>query len=310
MLLLYILKRLHVLAGAAAALALVLSHAAPAQPPRVQVGAYGIRAALAQMPSNPAYRLQIYSKATPHLPAAQDWTLRYRFFVPLLPTSPTWDHRRGTIYQWGDVDFDGYGSNGTYKLSDYSFNQIVPELVLGSVLDANDADYKPSWSQVATWRIEAQYYWHNATTSTSYAQTGNVVKVNPGDEITTTIRYTAGTGTIVASIADDNIAGSVGASSITIARPFPNDPSLFRSWADFFTKAATVSRTSYVLCTPALDVETDYLDQQTMCGLLPFTLSEISIPGVNSTPSAFGIQQLNGFTCTQPVVALKFSAAK
>jgi len=144
MLLLYILKRVHVLAGAAAALALVLSHAAPAQPPRIQVRSYGIRAALAQTPSNPAYRLQIYSKATPQLPAAQDWTLRYRFFVPHLPTSPTWDYRRGTIYQWGDVDFDGYGSNGTYKLSDYSFNQIVPELVLGSVLDANDEHYKPS----------------------------------------------------------------------------------------------------------------------------------------------------------------------
>lgn len=178
------------------------------------------------------------------------------------------------------------------------------------MLDANDRDYKPSWSQISTWRIEAQYYWHNATTSASYAQTGNVVKVNPGDEITSTVRYTAGAGTIVASIADNNIAGSAGVSAITIARPFPNDPSLFKSWADFFTKAAAASRTSYVLSTPALDVETDYLDQQTMCGLLPFTLSEISIPGVDSTPSAFGIQQLNGFTCTQPVVALKSSTAK
>jgi len=29
-----------------------------------------------------------------------------------------------------------------------------------------------------------RYYWHNATTSTSFAQTGNVVKVNPGDMMT------------------------------------------------------------------------------------------------------------------------------
>jgi hypothetical protein len=309
MLPLHIVRRMQVPAGAPVALALVLSLAAPPQP-RLPVGAHGIRATMARTPPNPAYRLQVYSKTTPELPATHDWTLRYRFFVPPLPTSSTWDYRRGTVYQWGDVDFDAYGSSGPYKLSDYLFNQIAPQLVLGSVLDANDADYKPSWSQVSTWRIEAQYFWCNATTSTSYAQTGSVVKVNPGDEITTTIRYIAETGTIVANIVDNNISSSSGASSITITRPFPNDPSLFKSWADFFKKAAAASRTPYVLSTPALDVETDYLDQQTMCGLLPFTVSEISIPGVDSTPSAFGIQQLNGFTCIQPLVALRLSAAK
>jgi hypothetical protein len=309
MLPLHIVRRMQVPAGPPVALVLVLSLAAPPQP-RLSVGAHGIRATMTRTPSNPAYRLQVYSKTTPKLPATQDWTLRYRFFVPPLPTSSTWDYRRGTVYQWGDVDFDGYGSSGPYKVSDYLFNQIVPQLALGSVLDANDANYKPSWSQVSTWRIEAQYYWRNATTSTSYAQTGSVVKVNPGDEITTTIRYIAETGTIVASIVDNNISSSSGASSITITRPFPNDPSLFKSWADFFKKAAAASRTSYVLSTPALDVETDHLDQQTMCGLLPFTVSEISIPGVDSTPSAFGIQQLNGFTCIQTLVALRLSPAK
>ncbi len=65
-----------------------------------------------------------------------------------------------------------------------------------------------------------------------------------------------------------------------------------------------------LLTEPVLDVETDYLDQQTVCGLLPFTISEISIPGVDSTPSAFAIQQPKGFTCRQPLVALRFSAAK
>jgi hypothetical protein len=290
-----ILKRIHILAGATAALAVILSHSVPALP---------------QSSSNPAYRLQIYSKTPSQLPAAKDWTLRYRFVVPPLPTSPTWDYQRGTVYQWGDVDFDAYGSNGAHKLSNYVFNQIVPQLFLGSALDASDADYKPSWSQISTWRIEAQYYWRNGTTSTSYAQTGNVVKANPGNEITTTIHFTVSTGTIVASIVDNNIAGPAGESSITIPRPFPNDPSLFESWTDFFTKAAAASQTPYVLSTPALDIETYFLDQQSMCGLLPFTLTEISIPGVDSTPSAFGSQQLNGFTCTQPVVAFKFSTPK
>jgi hypothetical protein len=85
---------------------------------------------------------------------------------------------------------------------------------------------------------------------------------------------------------------------------------LFNSWADFFTKAAAAARTSYILSTPVLDVETDYVDQQTVCGLLPFTLSEISIPGIESTPSAFAIQQPNGFNCRQPLIAVRFSATR
>lgn len=32
------------------------------------------------------------------------------------------------------ADFDGYRSRGSYRLSDYQFNQIVPQVVLGNVL--------------------------------------------------------------------------------------------------------------------------------------------------------------------------------
>ena len=257
-------------------------------------------------PSNPAYRLQVYSKAAPQLPATQDWTLEYEFIVPPLPTPRTWNYKVGTVYQWGDVDFDSYGSKGKYKLSDYQFNQIVPQLILGNVLDGNNAGFAPAWHQRDTWGIQAQYYWHNATTATSYAQAGSIINVNPGDEITTTINFNARTGTIVTSIADKSLSGSVGVSTITIARPFPNDPSLFASWSDFFNRAATASKSSYVMSTPAADVETDFVDQPTMCGLLPFRLRRISIPGVASTPSAFSIQQPNGLTCAQPLAKLDF----
>ena len=257
-------------------------------------------------PSNPAFRLQVYSKAAPQLPATQDWTLEYEFIVPPLPTPRTWNYKVGTVYQWGDVDFDSYGSKGKYKLSDYQFNQIVPQLILGNVLDGNNAGFAPAWHQRDTWGIQAQYYWYNATTATSYAQAGSIVNVNPGDEITTTINFNARTGTIVASIADKSLSGSVGVSTITIARPFPNDPSLFASWSDFFNRAATASKSSYVMSTPAADVETDFVDQPTMCGLLPFRLRRISIPGVASTPAAFSIQQPNGLTCAQPLAKLDF----
>lgn len=255
---------------------------------------------------NPAYRLQVYSKTPPQLPVGQDWTVEYQFAVPPLPISPTWNYKVGTVYQWGDVDFDGYGSAGPYRLSEYRFNQIVPQLILGSVLDSNDANYKPAWSQRSSWAIQAQYYWYNAKTSTSYAQTGNIVSVHPGDEIATAIRYEERTGTVTASIADKSTPGPTGVSSIAIARPFPNEPSLFRSWKEFFTKAAVASKTTYVLSTPAADVETDFLDEQTICGLLPFKLSRISMPGVVSAPSSFGTQQMNGFRCAQPVVSFEF----
>lgn len=73
---------------------------------------------------------------------------------------------------------------------------------------------------------------------------------------------------------------------------------------DTWTRRA--SKTSYVLSTPVVDVETDCLDQQTMCGLLPLTLGKIAIPRITLTPSALSIQQHGGFTCTQPVVKFSF----
>lgn len=104
------------------------------------------------------YRLQVYSTTPPRLPASGDWGLEYQFTVPPLPRSATWDPKRETVYQWGDVDFDAYGSGGAFKISHYQFNQIVPELFIGSVLARSDAKYKPSWEQRSTWGIEAQYY--------------------------------------------------------------------------------------------------------------------------------------------------------
>lgn len=153
--------------------------------------------------------------------------------------------------------------------------------------------------------IEAHYFWENGKTLTPYAQTGKVIGVNPGDQLTTIIRFDAKAGTIVASIEDENIPGA-GLSAITIVQPIPNEPSLFKSWTDFFQKATAASRVPYVNGTTQLDVETDYLDQQTMCGLLPFTVTKIVMPGVPSTPTAFSTAQLGGFTCKGPLVKLDF----
>jgi len=94
--------------------------------------------------------------------------------------------------------------------------------------------------------------------------------------------------------------------SAAVLRPFPNEPWLFKSWTDFFQKATAASRVPYVNVTTQLDVETDYLDQQTMCGLLPFTVTKIVMPGVPCIPSAFSTAQLGGFICKGPVANFDF----
>lgn len=54
-------------------------------------------------------------------------------------------------------------------------------------------------------------------------------------------------------------------------------------------QSAAASKTSNVLSTPVVDVETDCLDEQAVCGL-PLTLGKIAIPGITHTPSAFSVQ--------------------
>lgn len=58
--------------------------------------------------------------------------------------------------------------------------------------------------------------------------------------------------------------------------------------------------------TMQLDVETYYLDQDTMCGLLPFTVGWIAMPGVPSKGSSFASAELGGFSCREPVVKFEF----
>jgi len=107
MLPLYILKRIRVLAGASAAVASILSL-------RDSCGA-GSNDVKSSLPFASSFQGNFETARHAKLDS------RYRFVVPSLPTSSTWDYRRGTVYQWGDVDFDSYGSRGTYKLSDYSY---------------------------------------------------------------------------------------------------------------------------------------------------------------------------------------------
>ena len=101
----------------------------------------------------------------------------------------------------GDVDFDAYNAArewGTVAPG-YRFNQIVPQLMSGWCLAANDEGYNPRHVIYDHWVIQAQYYWQRAAGhpgGASRAACGPVVRVEPGDIITTTIEYNAAAGGI------------------------------------------------------------------------------------------------------------------
>ncbi|HEY2514728.1 MAG TPA: hypothetical protein VGI39_27875 [Polyangiaceae bacterium] len=227
-----------------------------------------------------------------------DWQLQYEYSVPPLPCAPTWNLNGSTFYVWGDVDFDTYGSSGAYPLSSYQFNQIVPQLMIGTALSGNDASYAPSWQLFDHWVIQAQYFWMNAD-GNFYAQTGPVVSVKPGDRISTVIHYSAATGGI-----DVSIASEEGGSYITIPQPFPNEATAFASWKDFFQRAAAQS--GQILGRPQLNVETHFIDTPTLCSALPWTVEQIAFPNVPATASSFVTSTYGDFACGSALTNLDF----
>ena len=74
-----------------------------------------------QVTVSPAYRVQVYSKVAPRLSPAQNWSLRYQFTVAALPALATWNYNVGTIYEWGGMYLDAYGSAGPFPISHYRF---------------------------------------------------------------------------------------------------------------------------------------------------------------------------------------------
>lgn len=228
-----------------------------------------------------------------------DWTIQYKFIVPPVPIK-TWSPTVNVFYVWGDIDFDQYGQEGNFSLSGYKFNQIVPQAFIGRVLSGNDANYIPSWSNLTGWAIQAQYFWQKD--SKPYAQTGSIVSVTPGELVTTTIQYSAASGAIVASIASNN-----GTSTITIPRPFPNEPALFSSWRDFFQRAQAKTGTNYVWSQPVMNIEPGGgADKQTICTLLPFDVRYVSLPGLAANASSYAMSLDSGLPCSTTPVTLAF----
>eukprot|EP00929_Paragymnodinium_shiwhaense_P076880 TRINITY_DN39579_c0_g1_i2.p1 TRINITY_DN39579_c0_g1~~TRINITY_DN39579_c0_g1_i2.p1 ORF type:complete len:495 (-),score=72.23 TRINITY_DN39579_c0_g1_i2:407-1891(-) len=244
-----------------------------------------------------------------HLPPAEeDWLVEYVYRCPPLPEAEGYSSHHHTFYVWGDMDFDDYGAGAQGRhgrlspeeearvcgLHPCTMNQIVPQLMTGRCLAANDAGYKPIWHDFDYWVIQAQYFWcdQGGEHSGCHAQCGEFVRVEPGDLIRTTIRYNASAGSIDVQIfVEDEKAprrakkGKL--SQIALERPFPHDPSLFRSWRDFFEKSQALERSLPgrqpsvgPLGRPCLNVE--YKGSVSVAALksvCPFEVLEASFPG-------------------------------
>ena len=103
---------------------------------------------------------------------------------------------------WGDTDFDSYGVHprARWPMSEYIFNQIVPQLSLGSGLASSDpVTFKPKFITQRNWMIQAQYFWmhHNGT---GFAECGTLINVTAGDVIETEIAFVPSSGAMTASI--------------------------------------------------------------------------------------------------------------
>lgn len=64
------------------------------------------------------------------------------------------------------------------------FGQFVPQLMRGTVLAANDANYSPQDTLLEDWHIQAQYVWGGGSFPV-FAYVGQLVKVHAGDNVTT-----------------------------------------------------------------------------------------------------------------------------
>lgn len=237
-----------------------------------------------------------YGGAVEFPAASQSWEVVYKFKVPQLPAG-RWSAPNDTFYVWGDLQLDHYGSDGPYTIAPYKYIQFVPALLLGNSLSENNANYIPRWNWLPVWNLQAQYYWQKGE-STYYAQTGRLVQVRPGEQITTTMKYDAGSGAIFISI-----AALSGESTITVDRPFPNEPALFSSWRKFFEVAQ--AKSGKLLIAPVMSVEPS-TDKQTVCSILPFEIDFISVPGLASTASQFVQGTPGGMPCNKPMVRLNF----
>ena len=211
-------------------------------------------------------------------PSSQSWELTFEFICPPHPAeagSP-FDASTHTVYIWGDLSFNVYGPEGRCPLHGRRMNQIVPQLMTGRVLSSSEAGGAAHWSEEEAWALQAQYYWEGEA-GESRALCGNVVdNIKRGDVIRSSVAYDPSSGVLTASI---QCSGR--ASSIRSERPFPDgDPPQFASWRHFFQagEAGEAGRGAFGRPTMCVEYKGD-CDLRTLCGLLPFDVRSVGLPG-------------------------------
>jgi hypothetical protein len=232
-------------------------------------------------------------------PSSKPWELHYKFIVPPLPNSKNYNPENSELYIWGDVDFDSYGAKRKFQISNYIYNQIVPQLMMGNVFADNKPDYTPILYTYKSWVIEAQYYWMNAN-GESFDKAGPAVSVSPGEVVTTVIKYIPEDGTIEARIFTMKAE-----SRLILYAPFPNEPGLFRNWRDFFEQAETKSG-SAVVGQAVINVESHNVDEDSICSLLPFNILEMSGALFPKFSSGFYTRTEDNLSCPTAVVRTEF----
>jgi len=217
-------------------------------------------------------------------PSSAPWELRYQFVVPPLPNTKTWTPESSEVYIWGDVDFSQYGAGG------FTENQIVPQLMIGTVYAASKSNYIPIFHTYKTWVIQSQYLWTDKS-GQDFIIAASSAPVSPGDKVTTLIHYNPADGAIYTAIYTDKVK-----STLKIPRPFLNQsPILFKNWRSLFRFLERSSKQP-VLGQAVLNVETHNVDQNSVCSLLPFQIIGIS--------RGFYTRIEDGLVCPTPFVKL------
>lgn len=137
--------------------------------------------------------------------------------------------------------------------------------------------------KIFSYESKAQYFWNKGdvlNSLSSRALCGKIVHVQPRETITSRIEYSAATGSLQVSIKGSN---SENISYICIERPFPEEPSLFKSWKDFFFKCEQVEKKysghQVVKGRPCLNIEYKGIcDLGLLKSICPFRILRIDYP--------------------------------
>lgn len=146
------------------------------------------------------------------------WTCSFN--VPQIPTALAGATHYLYCNEFGDSNLDA--------------SQFVPQLMIGDVYPCPD----PVSDARNNWYIQAQYFYAD-TNGQPQCKGGGAVKVQPGDQITSEIKYDKASGSYILSIASTQTGGS---STLTVPNP-RMDPS--KSWANVDKQYVTAAWESW-----------------------------------------------------------------